>query len=170
MTEIIKVDLPAVAGNDVIQVFNNALMQMDDYRMKLYEEGDYESLANGLVNLIDFKNNLSALVQAIESNLYDVLPQKKTPIEGVGLFEKRRSSSKKWDSEQLLNDLVSDKLNNGTGEITPTDVFELIETLKKVLPLTQSLGWRTTALKEENIDVDQYVQVTYGRPTVQVTK
>lgn len=168
MSEIIKVELPAIAGGDVIQIFNNALMQMDDYRVKLHEELDYESLSHGLVNLIDFRNNLTALIQAIENNLYEILPEKKNFIDGVGTVEKRRSSSKKWDSESLINDIVRTKLDNGTGEINPEDVFNLIETLKKVLPLTQSLGWRVTALREENIDTDQYCDVTYGRPTVTV--
>jgi hypothetical protein len=109
-------------------------------------------------------------VQAIEADIYDLLPQKKLPVEGVGLIEKRRSSSKKWDSESLLNDIVNFSLDNGTGEVTPTDVFNLIETLKKVLPLTASLGWRATALKDIGVDVDNYTEVTYGRPTVQITR
>lgn len=170
MSEIIKVELPAIAGGDVIQIFNNALMQMDDYRVKLHEELDYESLSHGLVNLIEFRNNLTALIQAIENNLYEILPDKKNPIEGVGIIEKRRSNTKKWDSERLINDIVRSKLDTGTGEISPTDVFGLIETLKKVLPLTASLGWRSNALKEENIDTEQYCDITWGRPTVTVTK
>lgn len=170
MSEIIKVALPDVPGKDVIAVFNNALLQMDDYRLDLYEQKDYESLSHGLANLIDFRNNLTGLIQAIETNLYEVLPEKKNVIDGVGIFEKRRSSTKKWDSEKLINDIVKAKLQNDTGEISPTDVFELIETLKKVLPLTQSLGWRVNALKEENIDTDEYCDITWGRPTVTVTK
>lgn len=170
MSEIIKVALPEKPGSDVIAVFNNALIQMDDYRVDLYESGDYESLSHGLANLVDFRNNLTALIQAIENNLYEVLPEKKNVIEGVGIIEKRRSNSKKWESERLLNDIVRRKLDNGTGEVTPTDVFELIETLKKVLPLTGSLGWRSNALKEENIDTDEYCDITWGRPTVTIQK
>lgn len=170
MSEIIKVALPDKSGSDVIAVFNNALMQMDDYRMTLHEAGDFESLSHGLANLVDFRNNLIALIQAIEANLYEVLPEKKNVIEGVGIVEKRRSNAKKWDSEKLLNDIVRTKLDNGTGEVTPTDVFNLIETLKKVLPLTQSLGWRATALREENIDTDEYCDVAWGRPTVTIQK
>jgi hypothetical protein len=168
MSEIIKVALPEVPGKDVIAVFNNALLQMDDYRVDLYEQGDYESLSHGLANLVDFRNNLTGLIQAIETNLYEILPEKKHVIEGLGTFEKRRGSSKKWDSEKLINDIVRAKLDNGTGEISPTDVFELIETLKKVLPLTQSLGWRVTALREENIDTEQYCDVVWGRPTISI--
>lgn len=166
--ELVKISLPTTQANDVIAVFNNALLQMDSYRVDLYEEGNYESLSHGLANLVDFRNQLTMLIQSIEHNLYEILPDKKNPIDGVGIFEKRRSSSKKWDSEKLINDIVRSKLDNGTGEISPTDVFELIETLKKVLPLTQSLGWRVTALRDENIDADQYCEVTWGRPTVTI--
>lgn len=170
MSEIIKVALPDKPGSDVIAVFNDALMQMDDYRVALYESKDFESLSHGLANLVDFRNNLTALIQAIENNLYEVLPDKKNVIDGVGILEKRRSNTKKWESERLLNDIVRTKLDNGTGEVTPTDVFNLIETLKKVLPLTQSLGWRATALREENIDTEQYCDISWGRPTVTIQK
>ena len=72
MSEIIKMALPEVPGKDVIAVFNNALLQMDDYRADLYEQGDYESLSHGLANLVDFRNNLTGLIQAIETNLYEI--------------------------------------------------------------------------------------------------
>ena len=168
--EIIKVALPDRITGDAIAAFQNALLLMDDYRQDLAEQGDWESLCYGLTNLIEFKQSLSALVEAIQHNIYELMPDKKTVIEGLGTFEKRRGNSKKWESERLLNDIVSNKLNNGTGEITPTDVFNLIETLKKVMPLTPSMGWRVTELKNENIDTDDYCDVTWGRPTISVTK
>lgn len=168
--QIIKVELPERITGDAIAAFQNALLLMDDYRKDLAEQGDWEALCYGLTNLIEFKQNLTALVESIQKNIYDVMPGKKAIIEGLGTFEKRRSNSKKWDSERLLNDIVSDKLNNGTGEITPTDVFNLIETLKKVMPITPSMGWRVTELKNENIDTDNYCDVVWGRPTISVTQ
>lgn len=153
---------------NVIEAFNHVLLQMDDYRKDLVETSDWDALSRGLVNLNNFKNNLSALIQAIEADIYRLLPEKKVSIEGVGTVEKRRSNSKKWDSEGLINNIVNLKLNNGTGEITPTDVFELIETLKRVMPLTASLGWRSTELSKENINIDDYCDITWGRPTVTI--
>lgn len=168
--EIIKVALPDRVTGDAIAAFQNALLLMDDYRKDLAENGDWESLCYGLTNLIQFKQNLIALVEAIQHDIYDLMPEKKVVIEGLGVFEKRRSNTKKWESERLLNDLVNSKLNNGTGEITPTDVFDLIDTLKRVMPIVPSMGWRTTELKKENIDTDDYCDVTWGRPTISVTK
>lgn len=165
---IVKSESNNPATRDVIDVFNHVLLQMDDYRKELVELGDWDALIRGLVNLNNFKNNLVALVQSIEGDIYNLLPEKKVSIEGIGTIEKRRTNSKKWDSEGLLNNIVRSKLDNGTGEITPTDVFNLVETLKKVLPITPSLGWRTTELKKENVDIDNYCDVTWGRPSVTI--
>jgi hypothetical protein len=110
------------------------------------------------------------LIQQIELDIYGLMPDKKTVIEGVGILEKRRANTKKWESERLLEDIVSSKLQTETGEIHPSDIFDLIETLKKVLPLTGSLGWRTGELKKENIDIEDYCSVTWGRQTISITK
>jgi hypothetical protein len=170
MTEIIKVALPDRITGDALVAFQNALLLMDDYRKDLAEAQDWESLCYGLTNLIDFKQNLAALVETIQHDIYDLMPDKKQVVEGLGTFEKRRSNSKKWESERLLNDIVSHHLNNGTGEITPSTVFNLVEDLKKAMPITASLGWRTGALKEMQIDIDDYCQITWGRPTISVIK
>ena len=171
--EIIKVPLPEIAtgeGGALLANFQNALMAIDDYRQQLATNNDWESLCYGLANLVEFKQSLAALVDSIQGDIYKIMPDKKAVIEGLGTFEKRRSNSKKWDSERLLNDIVSEKLDNGTGEITPTDVFELIDMLKRVLPLTASMGWRVGELKKENVNTDDYCDVTWGRPTVTVQK
>ncbi len=170
MSEIIKVALPDRITGDALAAFQSALMMMDDYRKDLEEAGDWESLCHGLANLIDFKKNLAALVESIEFDIYNLMPDKKTMIESLGTFEKRRSNGKKWESERLLNDIVSHHLNNGTGEITPGTIFGLVEDLKKAMPITPSLGWRVNALKEMNIEIDDYCNTTWGRPTISVTK
>lgn len=170
--EIVKVDQLSVPQQavEVLQAFNNALLGIDDYRQELAENGDWESLSFGLSNLVELRNQLTVLMQSIEKNIYDLMPGKKTVIEGVGIVEKRRSNTKKWDSEALLHDIVKQKLDNGTGEITPTDVFELIETLRQVLPLTASLGWRVNALKEKGFDPEEYCDITWGRQTISIQK
>ena len=168
MGEIAKLGSLEASTSDIVRMFNNVLLQLDDVRQELAEAGDYESLAHGLKNLIDFRNNLIAVIQMIEKNLYDLLPEKKQVIDGVGMVEKRRSSTKKWDSEKLLNDIVRRGLDNGTGEITPTDIFNLVDTLKRVLPITASLGWRVTELRKI-VDPDFYCETSWGRPTIQVT-
>lgn len=145
-------------------------MEMDAFRGGLAESKDWRALAEGLVQLQEFKKNLGILIDAIETNINELLPEKKVVIEGLGIIEKRTSTSRKWESETLIDHIVRECLDTGTGEITPSDVFRLVETLKKVLPLTASLGWRTTALKEIGFDPDSYSDVTFGRKTVSIKK
>jgi hypothetical protein len=45
-----------------------------------------------------------------------------------------------------------------------------MKVLKEVLPMTASLGWRVTALREVGIDPEQYSETTYGRQTIQIIK
>lgn len=155
---------------DVIEMFQQVLVKMDDYRGGLVADGDWEALAHGVVQLMDFKKNLSMLIETIEMNINELLPEKKVALPGVGIIEKRTSSSKKWESETLLNHIVRECLDNGTGEITPADVMKLIDVLKKVLPLTGSLGWRSTALQEVGFDPKAYSDITYGRKTISIKK
>lgn len=167
--EIIKVNMIESATKNIVSAFNDVLLKMDDFRQELAEIGDWESLSFGLKNLNDLKTNLMGVIQSIEKNIYDLMPDKKAMIEGLGQVEKRRSSSKKWESEKLLSDIVRRALDNGTGEITPADVFNLVDTLKKVLPITASLGWRVTELRKL-LDPDFYCETTWGRPTIQITE
>ena len=154
---------------DVIEMFQQVLVKMDDFRAELVEARDWEALAHGVIQLMDFKKNLSLLIESIELNINELLPEKKVAVPGVGIIEKRTSSSKKWESDVLLDHIVRECLDNGTGEITPTDVMNLVETLKKVLPLTASLGWRSTELQKIGFDPKSYSDVTYGRKTISIT-
>lgn len=92
-------------------------------------------------------------------------------IDDVGTVERRTSSTRKWQSDDLLRHITRSTLDpQGTGEVSINNVVTLIDTLKAVLPFTASLGWRVTALKELGIDVAEYSEATYGRQTVQITK
>lgn len=155
---------------DVIEMFQQVLVKMDDFRSGLVEQGDWEALAHGITQLQDFKKNLSMLIETIELNINELLPEKKVVLPGVGIIEKRTSSSKKWDSDALLNRIVRSCLDNGTGEITPQDVMRLIDTLKLVLPFTPSLGWRSTEIQKIGLDPKDYSDVTYGRKTISIKK
>ena len=170
MTQEIAIQEQRIVSNNYLASFQSALMAMDDYREQLAKTGDWNTLANGLVNLNDFKTNLIMLIQQIELDIYELMPDKKTVIEGVGILEKRRANTKKWNSEELLEQIVSRKLQTETGEVHPSDIFDLIDTLKRVLPLTGSLGWRTGELKKENIDIEDYCTVTWGRQTISISK
>lgn len=146
------------------------LLRADDLRAELYLAGDYVTLAWVVNEARKIKADLDTFVRECEENVAALMPNKKEAIDGLGVIEKRTTSSRKWDSESLLKDLVRRNLDpDGTGEITLERVFNLIEALKKALPLTASLGWRVTPLREDGYDVDQYSEVTYGRSNIQIT-
>lgn len=168
---IIKRELPELAPRsvDVLHAFQQALMDLDEMRAELAASKDWNSLAIGLGNLVELKQQLSVIVDAIQKDIYELMPDKKQFVDGVGMLEKRRSNTKKWESDRLLRDIVRNKLYNEDGEVAP-GTMALIDTLEKVLPLTGSLGWRVTALKDEGFDPDEYCSVNWGRPTISIQK
>ena len=149
----------------------NAIMQADTGRAGLALAGDYTQLLKGLLYLKDIKADLDTLIRACEDDITTLMPEKKMFIDDVGTVERRISSTRKWQSDDLLRHITRSTLDpQGTGEVSINNVVMLIETLKAVLPFTASLGWRVTALKELGIDVTEYSEATYGRQTVQITK
>lgn len=149
----------------------NAIMQADTGRAGLASAGDYTQLLKGLLYLKDIKADLDTLIRACEDDITTLMPEKKMFIDDVGTVERRTSSTRKWQSDDLLRHITRSTLDpQGTGEVSINNVVTLIDTLKAVLPFTASLGWRVTALKEIGIDVSEYSEATYGRQTVQITK
>jgi hypothetical protein len=173
MSELEKIssELSAVdATPNLIAEFQKALIHMDDFRQDLTDTGQWEALAHGLTQLSEFKKSLSVLIESIELDINKLLPEKKVVVEGIGIIEKRTSTSKKWESDRLLDNIVRRCLDNGTGEITPTDVMRLVDTLKKVLPLTASMGWRSTELELHGFDPKDFSDTVFGRKTVTIKK
>lgn len=149
----------------------NALLTADNGRQQLAEQGDYQQLLAGYQYLKAIKADIDVLLRATEDDITRLLPDKKQFVDGIGTVERRTTSTRKWQSEDLMRDLCRWSLDpDRTGEITLEGVSNLLENLKKVLPLTASLGWRVTALKELGIDPDTYGEATYGRQTIQITK
>lgn len=149
----------------------NAIMQADTGRAGLALAGDYTQLLKGLLYLKDIKADLDTLIRACEDDITTLMPEKKMFIDDVGTVERRTSSTRKWQSDDLLRHITRSTLDpQGTGEVSINNVVTLIDTLKAVLPFTASLGWRVTALKELGIDVTEYSEATHGRQTVQITK
>jgi len=88
-----------------------------------------------------------------------------------GLVERKSATTRRWDSEGLLQYMVRDVLDpERTGEVNYDRMWDLIEALKKALPFTASLGWRVTALKELGMPVDNFCEVNYGRQTITIAK
>jgi hypothetical protein len=90
-----------------------------------------------------------------------------TPAATAGPWTVKRHRGKgsgKWDSPGVFNALVRRaNLDRETGEVLPEpDLRAAIELLRACLPLTDSLGWRVTALVEQaGLDPDEWR--TFGR-------
>lgn len=167
--EIVPVD-DSVVVLDQTKTLRTSLLNADNQRAQLFAAGDWNTLLYGLAELRKIKTDLDALVRETEENVAALLPEKKVIVDGFGVVERRTASTRKWESDNLMRHLVRTQLDpDGTGEITLPRVFALLETLTAVLPLTASLGWRVTALKEAGVDVDNFSETTYGRSTIQIT-
>jgi hypothetical protein len=155
----------------ILEAFDQVLMRADEHRSELAMSGDWESLLHGLVAFKKFKANLDILIRAIEDDVAANLPEKKMAVEGIGLVERKSATTRRWDSEGLLQYMVRDVLDpERTGEVNYDRMWDLIEALKKALPFTASLGWRVTALKELGMPVDNFCEVNYGRQTITIAK
>lgn len=166
-----SVESPKVvtSTDTVVAVFNRMCLDADDLRAELAEAGNWEGLAHGLQAFRGMKAALDVVIRAIEDDCAAHLPDKKVVAEGLGVIERRSTTSRKWDSENLLQHIVRSTLDpEYTGEVAIENVFTLIQTLKAVLPFTASLGWRVTALKELDIPVDKFSETTYGRQTITI--
>jgi len=158
-----------LAARDATQSIQQDILKADDLRAALVKEGDWQSLAWIVNEIRKVKADLDALVRECEENVAAMMPNKKETIDGLGVIERRTTSSRKWDSEGLLRHLVRSTLDpEGTGELHYENVLALIDKLKAALPLTGSLGWRVTPLKENGIDVDSWSETTYGRSNIQI--
>ena len=173
MTELEKTPIvPAnFGGIDVMAAMNDVLLQADARRAELADARDWQSLAHGLKVLREFKANFDILLRAVEDDVAAHMPEKKIPLEGVGLLERRGANQRRWDSEGLLQYMVRDVLDpDHTGEVNYDRMWDLIEALKAAIPFTASLGWRVTALKELGMPVDNFCETIPGRLTVTIGK
>ena len=142
--------------------FQEALMIADDMRAELVKEGDWEQLCRAVSGLQHIYRDLGILLRECEEDAARLMPEKTAEVSGLGYVERRTASSRKWESEELLMDICRRVLDpHGTGEIKVSSVVDLITTLKQVMPITGSLGWRVTALRNAGIDPDDYSDVRW---------
>jgi hypothetical protein len=150
-------------ARDLMDVVN----QIDTIRQALALAGDWQSLTRGLINIREIKKNLDVVISSMEKNVYDLLTDKETFEPGIGMITKSMGSSKKWDSEQLFKDVVNRHMPE-SGEVTATHLFAILDDLRKVLPLTSSLAWRSGELKRLNFRVEHYCETTYTKPSIRI--
>lgn len=147
-----------------------AILHADTLRQELADRGDYTQLLYAMQGLKAIKGDIDTLLREVENDIARLLPEKKMPINDIGLVERRTSIARKWESEDLLNDILNVALvDKESGEVNIQLVARVREILKAALPITASLGWRITGLQALGIDPDEYSDKTFGRQTIQIT-
>lgn len=147
-----------------------AILHADTLRQELADRGDYTQLLYAIDGLRTIKADLDALLRDCENDAARLMPDKKMVIDNLGQVERKTSISRKWESEELLTQILKAALTDQqTGEISPQLLARVGSILKAALPLTASLGWRVTGLEALGINIDDYCDKTYGRQTIQIT-
>lgn len=161
-------------GQSPLTAIRIALAGLEDQARAIAERGDYELLAIGYAELTTLKKDLNTVLGILSDLIVDTVPvqvsekgreyREPFTIEGVGTFEVvRRGATRKWDSEELLRKIVRDHIvDRETGEIpdeaTLAAIQRVVDAIYAAAPFTASMGWRTTALKELGVDIDDYCE------------
>jgi hypothetical protein len=130
---------------------------------RLAEHGDLHGLADGYAQLKDFYRAVGDLVRHVEDNVAATMTQDVVNLGDEFTLERHRGRIRKqWQSVELLRALVGDQLvDPDTGE----NVFGK---LVACLPLTGSLSWRVTALRELGITPGDWCAEEPARTTVAI--
>lgn len=159
--------------DDLARWLRAALLVVDKRRDELAAEGDWEALAHGLAAVKTIADDLRALTRALEDDVARLLPAKRVEVEGLGVIERRRATTRRnWQSLELLDELIRRAIvDPETGSIVTDDVIirqRIVEILTDTIPFTGSLGWRIVALRDRGIDPAMWCEETPGRETVQI--
>ena len=157
---------------DPLLTLRRAIAQLDQQRHDLAAAGNLHTLAAGLAQLRALTGDLRQLAQHVEDDVAALMPDKQVEIPGVGVIERRKGTDRrKWQSEDLLRTLIRDEIDpDGTGELPDagTVLQSVMTVVTECVPITGSLGWRVTKLRERGIDPDEWAECTPGRVTVQI--
>ena len=158
--------------HDLIRRLSAALATVDTRRVELADAGDWQALAYGLAGLATITDELKVLAGALEADLERLLPTSREVVDGLGIVERRSSTTrKKWRSEDLLGHVIRLAVDpDATGELpaVPELLARLRSTLAATVPFTGSLAWRVTALRELGLDPDEWCDTEPGKTSIQI--
>ena len=146
-----------------VLALREAIARMSDSVRALAEQGDYEALVRGLEPLQQVIGDLRIIENEAKRAIADTMPDRKVTVEGVGTVERRlKVTRKNWDSDELLRKIVAAAVvDPTTGEIpsSPIEAADrILQEIRACLPITGSLGWRLTALRERGYDPDEWCE------------
>jgi hypothetical protein len=125
-------------------------------------------LARALADMRQVKNLLAFILSETEQRLAKAMTEPAVEVEGVGLVERHRKTSRKaWDNESLLRDLTPHLVATEDGE--PLDGPSVLERVQEVFRLSGSNA-RVTVLRDllGVRTLDEYCQETHEGWTVQL--
>lgn len=151
------------------------IARMTEHAEALAEAGEWTELIVGLVPVQQVLGDLRELEKLVKQLIAKTIPEKRVTVEGVGTVERRKAATRKqWDSEELLRKIMVRALvDEQTGEVPSSPMVAVDIVMQEVLacvPITGSLGWRVTALKDRGFDPDEWCETTDNGWTVQVTR
>jgi hypothetical protein len=168
---VIEVAPRAETGVETLRYW---IMQADEMRAELAEAGDYTALAFALARIRELQRDMKMLADSVEVDVARLLPDRRTELTGIGVFEVKRSANRKaWEWGDLLDEVIKLALiDEETGEM-PATVGEAAERIRAavldVAPLTASQNARVGALKRLGLNVEDFCDVEPGNLRVQIS-
>ena len=160
--------LPARQPHDLI-LAKNAVECWTHEADELAEQGDWESLGDGLDRIRALRKQLSDLERHVEDHVAALMPDKRIVVSGLGMERRTSKDRRAWQSEAIVRELWVQTSVDFNGETVEPFLHaeRFREAIEECVPLTGSLGWRVKALAEYGIDPEDYAEVTPGRTSVQ---
>lgn len=166
---------PERPGPSPVVALREAIGAMVDDVTALVEAGDWEALVRGLEPLQQVLGDLRLVEQQAKRGIAATMPDRRVTVDGVGTVERKaRITRKNWDSDELLRKIIAGAiLDEATGEVPSSPVVAadlILQELRAVMPITGSLGWRVTALRERGYDPDEWCEEDRDGFTISFTR
>jgi hypothetical protein len=132
------------------------------------EGEDVEELARFMCTVDDLYRMVGDVRSALTEAYVSHAP-KLVELPDLPPLEIRRGAvRKKWESQALLTSIIGRAIIDGNGELLgPVEMRDRIESeVSACVPITPSLGWRVTALRERGFDPDEWSESAPGRASV----
>lgn len=132
------------------------------------EGEDVEELARFMCTVDDLYRMISDVRSAVTSAYVSHAPKLVELPDLPPLEVKYGAKRNKWQSEALLTSIIGRAIIDANGELLgPVEMRDRIEAeVSACVPITPSLGWRVTALRERGFDPDEWSESAPGRASV----
>jgi hypothetical protein len=155
-------DTAAVLSANVTQLVEQA----HEAILEEIAAGNWQPCIDVLDAIKPIKDAVAALEHEAKTGAADLLPKEWTELPDGRMVKPSFSARRKnWDYDRLVPKVMEMAgLDPETGELaTPTEeqaswAERVVATLLRVVPVTGSTGFRSTALKELRIDDDEYCE------------